>query len=95
MKAFRLLVGDLVVRKFYRAAVLRYTGVSRGTGSKRLLEFTNDRGGAVLEYAAELRQLRLYSVVRMPKTEQARRRAYAIARIAAARLGRTDNDQED
>lgn len=90
MKPFRLAVGDLVVRKFYRALVLHYNGVSRGQGARRQLEFVSDHGAVMWESVAELRQLRLYSVIRMPKTEQARRRAYAIAKIAAIRLGRKD-----
>ncbi len=87
-RPLRLSDGDLAVRKFYRPAVLTHTGVSRGAGPKRQLEFANDDGETMWEYASQLRQLRLYAVLKTANNEQIRRRAYAIARIASARLGR-------
>ncbi len=90
---FRLADGDLVVRKFYKARVLRHTGVSQGIGRARRLEFVTEDGAAVLwETATALQQPRLYALIRIPNVERARRRAYVIAAVIKARLNRTEED---
>jgi hypothetical protein len=90
---FRLADGDLVVRKFYRARVFRHTGVSSGIGKARRLEFVTDDGQAVLwETAVALQQPRLYALVRIPNVERARRRAFIIATVVAARLNRNEEE---
>ncbi len=55
--------GDLIVRKFYRPAILTATGISRLSARGLKVEFTNEAGESVWEYASELRKRGLYSEV--------------------------------
>ncbi len=82
--------GDLIVRKFFRPAILTATGISRSTTRGLKVEFVNEAGDTVWEFASELRKRGLYSEV--AKVSKLKSKAEALwAEVYAKTMGGLPN----